>query len=73
MPIPAISIPAVQRFFVGIGGMLAASFIPMLTVGNRAIGGNAVTAYGTVALLLAIFGPAFLAFTVSELKNRELS
>ena len=39
--------------FAGIGGMLAASFIPMLTAGNNAIGGNAVTAYGMVALIIA--------------------
>ena len=50
--------------FAGIGGMLAAAFIPMLTAGDAAIGGNAVTAYGRVALLIAILGPLFLAFTV---------
>jgi melibiose permease/lactose/raffinose/galactose permease len=44
--------------------MLAAAFIPMLTAGDAAIGGNAVTAYGRVALLIAILGPLFLAFTV---------
>ena len=48
----------------GIGGVLAASFIPMFTAGENTIGGNAVTAYGRVALVLAILGPAFLAFTL---------
>ena len=48
----------------GIGGVLAASFIPMFTAGGNAIGGNAVTAYGRVALIIAILGPVFLAFTV---------
>ncbi len=48
----------------GIGGVLAASFIPMFTAGESAIGGNAVTAYGRVALIIAILAPAFLAFTV---------
>ena len=56
----------------GIGGVLAASFIPMLTAGDNAIGGNAVTAYGRVALIIAILGPVFLAFTlfgVTEKRN----
>ena len=48
----------------GIGGVLAASFIPMFTAGGNAIGGNAVTAYGRVALIIAILAPAFLAFTI---------
>ena len=70
--VPALSSDADTRnkytsratLFAGIGGMLAAAFIPMLTAGDAAIGGNAVTAYGRVALLIAILGPAFLAFTV---------
>ena len=48
----------------GIGGVIAASFIPMFTAGGNAIGGNAVTAYGRVALIIAILGPLFLAFTI---------
>ena len=70
--VPALSSDADTRnqytsratLFAGIGGMLAASFIPMLTAGNNAIGGNAVTAYGMVALIIAILGPVFLAFTI---------
>ena len=50
--------------FAGIGGMMAAAFIPMFTAGDSALGGNAVTAYGLVALAIAILGPVFLAFTV---------
>jgi melibiose permease/lactose/raffinose/galactose permease len=48
----------------GIGGVLAASFIPMFTAGGSAIGGNAVTAYGRVALIIALLAPLFLAFTI---------
>ncbi|MER2150837.1 MAG: MFS transporter, partial [Candidatus Limivicinus sp.] len=59
--VPALSSDADTRnkytsratLFAGIGGMLAAAFIPMLTAGDAAIGGNAVTAYGRVALLIA--------------------
>ena len=36
----------------------------MFTAGGNAIGGNAVTAYGRVALIIAILGPVFLAFTI---------
>lgn len=70
--VPALSSDADTRnkftsratLFAGIGGVLAASLIPMFTAGESAIGGNAVTAYGIVALGAAILGPLFLAFTV---------
>ncbi len=70
--VPALSSDADTRnkftsratLFAGIGGMLAASLIPMFTAGDSAIGGNAVTAYGIVALGAAILGPLFLAFTI---------
>lgn len=70
--VPALSSDANTRnqytsratLFAGIGGMLAAAFIPMFTAGDNAIGGNAVTAYGRIALIIAILGPVFLAFTV---------
>lgn len=78
--VPALSSDADTRnrytsratLFAGIGGMAAAAFIPMFTAGENAIGGNAVAAYGTVAHVVAILGPAFLAFTifgVTELRN----
>ena len=64
--VPALSSDANTRnqftsratLFAGIGGMMAAAFIPMLTAGDNAIGGNAVTAYGMIALIFAILGPA---------------
>ncbi len=70
--VPALSSDADTRnkftsratLFAGIGGMLAASLIPLFTAGDSAIGGNAVTAYGIVALGAAILGPLFLAFTI---------
>ena len=70
--VPALSSDANTRnqytsratLFAGIGGMFAAAFIPMFTAGDNAIGGNAVTAYGRIALIIAILGPVFLAFTV---------
>ena len=75
--VPALSSDADTRnkytsratLFAGIGGVLAASFIPMFTAGTNAIGGNAVTAYGRVALIIAILGPVFLAFTVFGVKE----
>ena len=77
--VPALSSDANTRnqytsratLFAGIGGMLAAAFIPMLTAGDSAIGGNAVTAYGRVALIIAILGPVFLAFTVFGVKEQR--
>ena len=49
--------------------MIAASVIPVLTAGDKAIGGDAVTAYGVVALIVAILGPLFLAVTVIGVKE----
>ena len=77
--VPALSSDANTRnqftsratLFAGIGGMMAAAFIPMLTAGDNAIGGNAVTAYGIIALIFAILGPAFLAFTVFGVKEQR--
>ena len=77
--VPALSSDADTRnqytsratLFAGIGGMLAAAFIPMLTAGDSAIGGNAVTAYGRVALIIAILGPVFLAFTIFGVKEQR--
>ena len=70
--VPALSSDANTRnqltsratLFAGIGGMLAAALIPNFTAGDNALGGNAVTAYGLVALGIAILAPLFLAFTV---------
>ena len=77
--VPALSSDANTRnqftsratLFAGIGGMTAAAFIPMLTAGDQAIGGNAVTAYGIVALVIAILGPAFLAITIFGTKEQR--
>ena len=48
----------------GIGGTLASVLIPMLTVGENAIGGSAKTAYGIIALAICIIAPLFLCFTI---------
>ncbi len=77
--VPALSSDANTRnqftsratLFAGIGGMTAAAFIPMLTAGDTAIGGNAVTAYGIVALAIAILGPAFLSITIFGTKEQR--
>ena len=70
--IPALSSEADLRnqytsraaLFAGIGAVLASSLIPVLTAGNMALGGNTLTAYGRVALIIAVLGPLFIAFTV---------
>ena len=70
--VPALSSNADTRnqftsratLFAGIGGTLASVLIPMLTTGGMAIGGNAVTAYGTVAIIICILSPLFMLFTL---------
>ena len=70
--IPALSqkgstrdkLTAMTNLCAGIGGGLAGLFVPMLTTGSGAIGGNAQTAYGVVALIFCILGPLFLCITI---------
>ncbi|MCM1026771.1 MAG: glycoside-pentoside-hexuronide (GPH):cation symporter [Roseburia sp.] len=50
--------------FAGIGGTLASILIPMLTAGTGAIGGSTATAYGWVALAIAILSPLFILFVL---------
>ena len=77
--VPALSSDADTRnkftaratLFAGIGGLTASVLIPMLTNGEHAIGGNAITAYGVIALVIAILAPAFLAFTVFGVKEQR--
>ena len=78
--IPSLSTDASERnlitsrtnLFAGIGGTLATVLIPMLTVGAMTIGGSTVTAYGVVALVVAILGPLFLCFTIFGVReNRD--
>ena len=75
--VPALSSNADRRnqltaratLFAGIGGLSASALIPMLTTGENAIGGNAITAYGVIALVIAILAPLFLAITVFGVKE----
>lgn len=57
--------------FAGIGGTLAGLLIPLLTAGSFALGGNAATAYGRIALLFCIIGPLFLCFTIFGVQERR--
>lgn len=77
--VPALSSDANARnqftaratLFAGIGGTLASVLIPMLTVGEKAIGGSTTTAYGTVALVVCILAPLFLCFTVFGVREKR--
>ena len=77
--VPALSSDADARnqftsratLFAGIGSTLASILIPMLTAGQNAIGGSASVAYGVIALVVAVLGPLFLAFTVFGAQERR--
>ena len=78
--VPALSTDADARnqftaratLCAGIGGTLASVLIPMLTVGEKALGGSTVTAYGLIALIVVIVAPVFLCFTIFGVEeNRE--
>ena len=78
--VPALSTDANARnqfasratLFAGIGGTIASVLIPMLTVGDMAIGGSTTIAYGRIALIICIIAPLFLCFTIFGVReNRE--
>ena len=58
--------------FAGVGGTLAGMLIPMFTAGSMQIGGNASTAYGVIALVIALLAPLFIMFTLFGVQeNRD--
>ena len=58
--------------FAGVGVTLASVVIPMFTTGEMALGGNAETAYGRVALIVCLLAPLFLCFTIFGVReNRD--
>lgn len=66
------SLTARATLFAGIGGTLASILIPLLTAGEYALGGNAKTAYGRIALVICILAPAFILFPIFGAKeNRD--
>lgn len=78
--IPALSSDANARnqltsratLFAGMGSTAALVLIPLFTAGKNAIGGNAASAFGAVALAIAIAAPLFLAITIAGTReNRE--
>lgn len=77
--VPALSSDANARnqftaratLFAGIGGTLASVLIPMLTVGDNAIGGSTTTAYGVIALVIGILAPLFLCFTIFGVREKR--
>ena len=77
--IPALSRDADLRnqytskatFFAGVGSTLASVLIPIFTTGDKAIGGSAGTAYGVIALVIAILGPLFMLFTLFGVREHR--
>ncbi len=55
----------------GIGGTLASILIPLLTVGEYAIGDSAASSYGIVAIIICVISPIFLAFTIIGVRERR--
>lgn len=55
----------------GIGSTTAAMLIPMLTTGERALGGSTNVAYGRIALIICLLAPLFLCFTIFGARERR--
>ncbi len=79
--VPALSSDADTRnqitsratLFAGIGGTAISVFVPMLTAGENAIGGDAKTAYGIIALIVGIATPLFILFTLFGAKEKNVA
>lgn len=77
--IPALSSDANARnqltsratLLAGVGNTGAMVLIPLLTAGKSAIGGNAASAYGVIALVIAILAPLFLSITIFGTKEHR--
>ena len=77
--IPALSSDANARnqltsratLLAGIGNTGAMVLIPLFTAGKSAIGGNAASAYGAIALVIAILAPLFLCITILGTKEHR--
>ncbi len=75
--VPALSSNADMRnnltsratFFAGVGGTAVGILLPMFTAGKYTIGGNAQTAYGVVAIIIAVITPLFALFTLLGVKE----
>ncbi|MDR3215804.1 MAG: glycoside-pentoside-hexuronide (GPH):cation symporter [Clostridiaceae bacterium] len=67
------SITSLAIFFAGGGGAIAGLIIPMFTVGNLAIGGNAVTAYAVIAVIISIAFLASTALTFFGVKEKSIT
>ncbi len=57
--------------FAGIGGTMVTILVPMLTAGEKAIGGNAQTAYGIIAWVICISAPVFISFLLLGVKENR--
>ncbi len=57
--------------FAGIGGTLASMLVPVFTTGQYALGGNAQSAYGRIALVICVLTPLFMLFTLFGVKERR--
>lgn len=79
--IPALSSNADMRnrltsratLFAGIGGTAVSIFVPMLTAGEKSLGGNAATAYGIVALVISVMVPLFAIFTLVGVQEKTVA
>ncbi len=75
--VPALSSDADMRnrltsratFCAGVGGTLVGILLPIFTAGDKAIGGNAQTAYGVIAIVISIITPLFALFTLIGVKE----
>lgn len=78
--VPALSSDADTRnqltsratLFAGMGGTAISVFVPMLTAGDKAIGGDAVTAYSVIALFVGVATPLFALFTLIGVKEKRV-
>ncbi len=61
------------NLWAGLGTILANGFIPLFTVGSMAIGGNAITGYRTVSVVIALLFIGCQTLTCVGVKERNVA
>lgn len=67
------TLAAMTNLFAAVGAIAAIGLIPILTTGGTAIGGNAITAYAVVAVIIALAFVGCQLLTVFGVKERQIA
>lgn len=67
------TLTSMANLFAAIGGIIAVGAIPLLTAGESTIGGNAVTAYAVIAVVISVIFIGCQVMTVIGVQEKPLA